>query len=60
MNRIIHYRMAMLIFRQWQSSGIITEEELTRIETLLAQKYDLSPNSLYRENTCNYCISEGT
>lgn len=51
MNSIIHYRMAMLIFRQWQSSGIITEEEFVGIETLLAQKYSLSPYSLYREKT---------
>ena len=60
MKRIIHYRMAMLVFQQWQSSGIITEEELARIETLIALKYGLSQSSLYRVNTCNYCITEGS
>ncbi|MHB1652328.1 MAG: SHOCT domain-containing protein [Desulfitobacteriaceae bacterium] len=45
---IIHYRTAMTVFRKWLAEGIITEEELSKIDTIIAQKYGLSSCSIYR------------
>jgi len=45
---IIHYRTAMAVFRIWLADGVITEEELTRIDAAIACKYGLSPRSIYR------------
>ncbi|NLH45667.1 MAG: hypothetical protein GX451_06045 [Acholeplasmataceae bacterium] len=45
---IIYYRTALAVFRKWLAEGIITEEELTKIETIIAQKYGLSSCSIYR------------
>jgi hypothetical protein len=45
---IIHYRASMCIFNSWASKGIISEEELLKIDTMIAQKYGLSFDSIYR------------
>jgi len=45
---IIHYRTAVAVFRKWLAEGIITEDELLKIDTLIAQKYGLSSCSIYR------------
>jgi hypothetical protein len=45
---IIHYRMAISVFKSWLDEGIITEEELTKINTIIAQKYGLPSHSIYR------------
>lgn len=45
---IIHYRTAMAVFRKWLTDGVITEEELTRVDAAIAGKYGLSPRSIYR------------
>ncbi|MBS3885674.1 MAG: hypothetical protein KGZ56_01305 [Dethiobacter sp.] len=45
---IIHYRTAIAVFRVWLAEGIITEEELTKIDIIIAQKYSLSSCSIYR------------
>jgi hypothetical protein len=45
---IIHCRTAMSVFKKWLDAGIITEEELSKIETIIAKKYGLSPCSIYR------------
>lgn len=45
---IIHYKTAMSVFRKWFTEGIITEEELLKIDTIIAQKYDLPSCSIYR------------
>lgn len=47
---IIHYRAAMLTFKKWLGQGIITEEELLKIETVIAKKYGLPLGSIYRES----------
>lgn len=47
---IINYRMAMSVFRKWLVEGILTEEELTKIDIIIARKYGLSPCSIYRLN----------
>jgi len=45
---IIHYRASMCIFNSWASKGIISKEELLTIDTIIAQKYGLSFDSIYR------------
>jgi len=45
---IIHYTTALTVFRKWLAEGIITEEELAKIETIIAEKYGLSSCSIYR------------
>ncbi len=45
---IIYYTAALAVFRKWLAEGIITEEELIKIETMIAEKYGLSSCSIYR------------
>lgn len=45
---IIHYRAAVCIFQKWLNLGLITEEELLKINSLIAGKYGLPINSIYR------------
>jgi hypothetical protein len=49
---IIHYRAAISIFIEWFDQGIITEEDLAKIEKIIAEKYDLPLGSIYRCKTC--------
>ena len=45
---IIHYKTAVVVFRQWLDEGIISEDELAKIDTAIAEKYGLSSSSIYR------------
>lgn len=45
---LLHYKAAMAIFRKWHGDSIITREELTAIDTIIAEKYGLSSCSIYR------------
>jgi len=45
---IIHYKTAVTVFRKWLAEGIISEDELTKIDTALALKYGLQSCSIYR------------
>jgi len=45
---LIHYHTAVSIFETWASKGIISKEELLTIDTIIAQKYGLSFDSIYR------------
>lgn len=45
---IMHYRAAVSIFIEWFDQGIITEEDLAKIEKIIAQKYHLPLGSIYR------------
>jgi hypothetical protein len=47
---IVHYKTAMAVFKSWLSAGIITAEELSTIDTKLAEKYGLSSRSIYLEH----------
>lgn len=49
-NRILGYKSAMVQARRMLSAGIITEAEHAIIDTTMAEKYDLSSCSLFREN----------
>jgi len=46
---VIHYAAAMAVFRKWVAAGIISEDELIHIETIIASKYGLSKRSIYRQ-----------
>lgn len=45
---ILHYRVAMTVFRKWLEQGIINEEEFLKIDALIADKYGLPKGSIYR------------
>ena len=46
---ILRYKSAIAVFREWLISGFISAEEMSLIETKLAQKYGLSTQSIYLE-----------
>ena len=45
---IIHYRAAISVFRKWLDQGIISEEELLKIDAIIAVKYGFPEGSIYR------------
>ncbi len=45
---VIHYKTAMVFFNNLLADGVITTEELTKIDTILLKKYGLSLGSIYR------------
>lgn len=45
---IIHYRTTMSVFKKWFDQGIISTEEFHKIETIIARKYSIPINSIYR------------
>ncbi|MDP3486516.1 MAG: hypothetical protein Q8S19_01105 [Bacillota bacterium] len=47
---IIHYKTAVAVFRKWLAEGIISEEELAKVDAAIADKYGLHPCSIYRQN----------
>lgn len=47
---IIHYHAAMAVFRTWLDRDVISRDELNKIEAIIAQKYGLSPHTIYRIN----------
>lgn len=48
---IINYTVTMAVFKKWLATGIIGEDELVKIEAIIAEKYGLSVRSIYRQNT---------
>jgi len=46
---ILHYTTSMAMFKKWKVGGIITEDDLQKIEAVLASKYGLTAGSIYRE-----------
>ncbi len=47
---VIRYRTAMSVFGKWLRDGIISEDELTKIDAIVAEKYGLPSHSIYRLN----------
>ena len=45
---VFNYTTSMSIFKQWQTTGLITADELSKIDTMIAEKYGLSLCSIYR------------
>lgn len=48
---VIHYTATMAVFKKWLVTGIICEDELIKIEEIIAEKYGLSICSIYRQKT---------
>jgi hypothetical protein len=47
---VLRYKASMSVFKKWASEGLISEEELLAIDTIIAEKYGVSSSSIYREN----------
>jgi len=47
---VFRYKTAMAVFKNWQSGGLISKEELSVIDTIMLEKNGLSLSSIYREN----------
>ena len=47
---ILRYKSAMAVFKNWHANGIISDDDLQSIDTILAQKYGLSSCSIFLEN----------
>ena len=47
---ILNYKTAMSVFKNWHSDGLMSDEELLKIDTIIAEKYGVSLLSIYREN----------
>ena len=45
---ILQYKAAMAIFQTWADKGILTADDLVLIRGVLAEKYGLSLDSIYR------------
>lgn len=43
------YQAAMLIARQWLSSGLITAKDYKKFDTIIAEKFGVSARSIWRE-----------
>ena len=57
---ILRYKSAMAVFKNWHADGVISNDDLLAIDTMLAQKYGLSLCSIFldsdllcRENRAN-------
>lgn len=49
---IIHYHVAVSVFRKWLVQDIINEDEFMKIDAIIAGKYGLQNCSIYRESAC--------
>ena len=58
-DRVLGYKSAMAQARRLLSAGILTEAEYAIIDTTMAEKYDLSSYSLFRENDLLYSNIRG-
>ncbi|WP_322354363.1 SHOCT domain-containing protein [Dehalococcoides sp.] len=47
---LLHYKTAMVVFKNWLAKDVITNADLLEIDTILARKYGLSSCSIYLEN----------
>ena len=56
---VLGYKSAMAQAGLMLSKGIITAEEYAIIDTMMAEKYDLSSCSLFRENDLLYSSIRG-
>ncbi|MDN4186090.1 MAG: hypothetical protein QY871_03330 [Dehalococcoides mccartyi] len=47
---ILRYKSAMAVFKNWHANGVISDDDLQAIDTMLAQKHGLSSCSIFLEN----------
>ena len=48
--KLIHYNTAMAVYQNWCEKGAITAADLSKLESIVAEKYGLSLDSIYRPN----------
>lgn len=48
---VMAYKATVAVFRKWLSDGLISKPDYNRIERITAQKYGLSPRSIWRESS---------
>ena len=58
-SRVLGYKSAMAQARVMLSGGLITASEYAIIDTMMAEKYDLSSCSVFRENDLLYSSIRG-
>ena len=47
---VLRYKAAMAVFKSWLTEDVISDADLLKISTMLAQKYGLSSCSIFLEN----------
>ena len=56
---ILRYKSSMAVFKNWLAEGVISDADLLKIDTILAQKYGLSTCSIFLENDLLYKEARG-
>ena len=56
-NAVLDYKTSLSVFKNWVASGLITSDEFAAIDTMLAEKYEIPANSIYREKGEHYAHS---
>ena len=51
---ILRYKTSMAVLKQWRDNGIISDDDLRAIDTIIAPKYSLSMYSIYLEHNLLY------
>ena len=46
---VMHYKAAVTVFAKWLAEGLISKEEFTEINSMIATKYGISLCSIYRD-----------
>ena len=46
---VLKYKTSLAVFKNWATNGLITSDEFIAIDTLIARKYGIPANSIYRE-----------
>ena len=46
---LMYYQSTMRIARQWLGSGLITEEDYKKFDTITAEKFGVSVHSIWRD-----------
>ena len=50
--RLIHYQIAVSVFSRWLEEGVLSKKDFIDVEAAVAQKYELTEVSIYRNKTC--------
>ena len=51
---VLLYTSSMAMFKKWKVDGLISEDELLKIDAILTKKYGLGEGSIYREKGEHY------
>jgi len=48
---VMAYKATVAVFRKWLSDGLISMPDYNKIERITAEKYGMSPCSIWRESS---------